>query len=225
MKFSSTMIAIKLCLVLYLFPSHILANNFLTISVENQSGDPIENVVISAYIKNTLSDTFVQQKKIKVIDQVDKEFIAHVLPIQLGTAINFPNHDQIRHHVYSFSEAKKFEIPLYEGLPAKPILFDKIGVVSLGCNIHDWMSAYIYVVDTPYFTTSDAKGQATLELPFGEYKIHYWHPNIDKENTTVDQTIKFNTEFKQALSTQLVIKKTWSFRRGPLSGHRLGRYR
>ena len=89
--------------------------------------------------------------------------------------MSFPNRDNIRHHVYLFSSPKKFELPLYIGTPAAPVLFDKPGVVALGSNIHDWMLAYIYVVTTPYFAKMAADGKArldgltpgTCEAPFG----------------------------------------------------------
>lgn len=224
MKFSSGILA-AMRLVCCLFPPLTLASESLFVKVSNQSGDPVEHVVISAFAQNTGHQHSIPPNKITVIDQVDREFINHVTPIQVGTAIDFPNHDQIRHHVYSFSPAKNFEIPLYKGSPANPILFEKAGVVSLGCNIHDWMSAYIVVIDTPYFTTTDANGQATLELPSGEYEIRYWHPNIDGKSGDVTQMIKLEPGSAENISIQLNIKQTWSFRRGPLSINNRGRYR
>ena len=223
MRFSIAVI-IKISLAFYLPLSTVLANDSVIVTVKNQSGDVVKDVVVSAYQKKTQEIPATTLKEIKIIDQVDKEFIAHVLPIQRGTAINFPNHDQIRHHVYSFSPAKNFEIPLYEGMPLKPVLFDTIGVVSLGCNIHDWMSAYIYVVDTPHFTTTDANGIATLKLPLGEYNIRFWHPNIDKKSTDIHKIISVNTESSPSIAVQLGIKKTWSIRRSPFSLNQ-GRYR
>ncbi len=77
--------------------------------------------------------------------------------------VQFPNKDNIRHHVYSFSAARKFELPLYSGTPAQPVLFDKVGVVKLGCNIHDWMIGYIYVTETPYFGKSNAEGRVDMD--------------------------------------------------------------
>ena len=150
MKFSSGIFA-SMRVFCCLFPSIIFANESLSVRVSNRSGDPIEYAVISAFVQNAEHHPAIPLNKTTVIDQIDKEFIAHVTPIQIGTAIDFPNHDQIRHHVYSFSPAKNFEIPLYKGSPAIPIVFEKAGMVSLGCNIHDWMSAYIYVIDTPFF--------------------------------------------------------------------------
>ncbi len=212
-------------LVCCLFPPFIFANETLTVRVSNQSGDPVEHAVISVFVQDAEDQPSIPQNKTIVIDQVDKEFIAHVTPIQIGTAINFPNHDQIRHHVYSFSPAKNFDLPLYKGSPANPVFFDKVGVVSLGCNIHDWMSAYIYVIDTPFFTLTDKKGDASFELPSGEYEIRYWHPNIDEEIDDIHQIVKFDSGSAQNILIQMDIKQTWSFRRGPLSINNRGKYR
>jgi plastocyanin len=203
----------------------IFANEKITVSVSNQSGEPIEYVVISVFAQNLEQHSSVPRNRITVIDQIDKEFIAYVTPIQIGTAIEFPNHDQIRHHVYSFSPAKNFEIPLYKNLPANPVLFENAGVVSLGCNIHDWMSAYIYVVDTPYFAMTDNNGLAVLELPAGKYELRYWHPKVDKESSDSSQMINLEAGLAQNISIQLGLKQTWSLRRGPFSSNNRGRYR
>ena len=110
------------------------------------------------------------------MDQIDKTFVPGLLPIVVGTRVIFPNHDQIRHHVYSFSRTKSFELPLYKGLDAPPVLFDKVGVVKVGCNIHDWMSAIILVLPTPYFAVTDAEGRFALsDLPHGTYHLAAWH--------------------------------------------------
>ena len=111
------------------------------------------------------------------VEQVDREFVPYVSVIQTGTTVTFPNRDPILHHVYSFSPAKTFEIKLYTGKSPSEILFDKSGVVTLGCNIHDWMIAYIVVVPTPYFGRTDASGVARLrDLPAGSYEVRAWHP-------------------------------------------------
>ena len=111
-----------------------------------------------------------------IMDQINKEFVPFVAPVQAGTSVTFPNKDNIRHHVYSFSPAKAFDLKLYSGVAARPVLFEKPGPVALGCNIHDWMVAYIYVVDSPWFTKTDKAGAASLDLPGGEYDVKVWHP-------------------------------------------------
>lgn len=111
------------------------------------------------------------------IEQRDREFVPFVTVLQTGTRVSFPNRDSILHHVYSFSPAKPFEIKLYTGTPPGEIVFDKPGVVTLGCNIHDWMIAYIVVVQTPYFARTDKDGVARLrDLPAGAYEVRAWHP-------------------------------------------------
>ncbi|AGE24545.1 methylamine utilization protein [Pseudomonas poae] len=113
------------------------------------------------------------------MDQRGQRFAPHVLVVHTGTQVRFPNSDNIRHQVYSFSAAKRFELRLYEGTPSEPLLFDKAGVVVLGCNIHDWMLGYIYVTDDPVFGASDAQGRVRLEqLPPGDYHATLWHPQL-----------------------------------------------
>jgi plastocyanin len=121
-------------------------------------------------------------RRTAVMDQKNRMFIPHVLPVQTGTSVRFPNSDDIRHHVYSFSPAKPFQLPLYKGTPAKPEVFDKAGVVTLGCNIHDQMSAFIVVLDTPYFETTAANGRASLHnLEAGRYTLRVWYPDMREE--------------------------------------------
>lgn len=111
------------------------------------------------------------------IEQIKKSFMPQVSVVQVGTAIEFPNKDTVRHHVYSFSPAKVFELKLYSGRPEKPVVFDKPGLVVLGCNIHDQMVAYVSVVDTPWFAVSGSDGGAQIrDVPPGEYQVQVWHP-------------------------------------------------
>ena len=111
------------------------------------------------------------------IEQRGREFLPWMTVVQTGTSVDFPNNDTIRHHVYSFSEPKRFEIKLYAGKPGKPIVFDKPGQVDIGCNIHDWMEAHVLVVDTPYFARTGADGRATVAgVPAGRYRLRLWHP-------------------------------------------------
>ena len=119
--------------------------------------------------------------RIAYMDQRNRTFVPHVLPVQTGTWVEFPNSDNIRHQVYSTSPAKRFQLPLYTGKPAFPVQFDKPGVVELGCNIHPEMSAFIVVVDTPFFATTDG-GHAVLDnLGPGKYTIHVWYPGMRVE--------------------------------------------
>src|SRR5256885_2747943 len=106
--------------------------------VTTPDGKPIADAVV--FVQDSAPAAAAASRS-ATLDQVDKTFVPGLLPIMVGTRVNFPNHDQIQHHVYSFSRTKTFELPLYKGEDAAPVLFDKVGVVKVGCNIHDWMSA------------------------------------------------------------------------------------
>jgi plastocyanin len=114
--------------------------------------------------------------------QKNRQFQPQLAVVQTGTAVNFPNFDTVRHHVYSFSPIKKFELKLYAGTPTAPVVFDQPGFAALGRNIHDAMLASVVVVDTPFFGKTDAAGQLKLELPPGDHEVLYWH-NAAADNT------------------------------------------
>src|SRR3954470_11850981 len=146
----------------------------LSVAVKDANGGPVSDAVVYAEGGNSGS-----AKRQAVIDQRDKQFVPYVSAVQVGTAVLFPNKDNIRHHVYSFSPAKKFELPLYAGIPAEPVVFDKPGFVTLGCNIHDWMIAYVAVLPTPYFQVTGKEGRAALkDLPAGQYTVQVWQPSL-----------------------------------------------
>jgi plastocyanin len=112
-----------------------------------------------------------------IMDQQDLQFVPHVLVVQTGTEVAFPNGDDVSHHVYSFSETKPFELGLYKGDQYPPVPFDRAGIVVLGCNIHDGMLGYIVVVDTPHFAKTDEQGIALIEkVPSGDYVLAAWTP-------------------------------------------------
>jgi plastocyanin len=114
-----------------------------------------------------------------VLTQEKEEFVPFVLPVQVGSPIEFPNRDAIKHQVYSSSKAKKFELPLYAGAGREPVVFDQAGVVTLGCNIHDWMLGYVVVVETPWFSKSGDDGIATImSVPPGRYRAEIWQRRL-----------------------------------------------
>ena len=117
------------------------------------------------------------------ISQAKRQFQPRVTLITTGTRATFPNFDTVRHHVYSFSPIKTFELKLYAGVPGVPIVFDKPGVAVLGCNIHDKMAAWVVVADTPWSARSAANGRARIEaVPAGQYKLRVWHPGLAPNN-------------------------------------------
>ena len=143
--------------------------------VRDPSGKPVADAVV--YVLPAAGAVDARPGKTAEIEQVDREFVPYVSVIQSGTTVTFPNRDPILHHVYSFSQAKAFEIKLYSGKSPGGILFDKPGIVTLGCNIHDWMIGYVLVVATPHFAKTDASGVARMrDIPAGSYELRLWHP-------------------------------------------------
>ncbi len=137
------------------------------------------------------------------IDQIDREFVPSAISVPVNTRVQFPNKDDIRHHVYSFSSAKSFELPLYKGMPARPIQFPQQGVVTIGCNIHDWMIAHIYVVDAAIHGLTDAEGSWRQEgVPPGRYHVEVWHHALETEREKVDE-IRVEAGGRVGLETQL----------------------
>ena len=122
--------------------------------------------------------------------QVARQFVPSVLIVPTGTAVSFPNRDSVRHHVYSFSATKKFELKLFAGTPANPVVFDKSGIAVLGCNIHDNMTAWIVVVDTPFYGLSDSLGIAALpDVPPANYHLRVWHSRLPVGAAALDQAL------------------------------------
>jgi plastocyanin len=124
------------------------------------------------------------------VAQSERRFVPRVSVVTPGTAVRFPNRDTVRHHVYSFSPAKTFELKLYTGTPAKPVLFDKPGIAVLGCNIHDSMVAWVLVVETPHHAVADAQGVLRLEaVPPGSYRLRSWHPALPPGTPPGDEAL------------------------------------
>jgi len=170
----------------------------LSIQLTNQAGIPLADAVV--FESRATAASSVHVKKRQTIVQRGRVFHPFVTVVEKGTEISFPNDDPMLHHVYSFSPAKRFEIKLYKGLPAAPILFDKTGVVALGCNVHDWMLAYVLVVDTPVFAKSEEDGVAHLRsLVPGKHELMVWYPGIREPVPLQTVTIAGATESKSIL--------------------------
>ncbi len=191
----------------------------LNAEVVSSKGKPVRDAVVFAVPADPAVLQGIQAQKQVDVDQVDKEFIPYVTAVYRGTDVNFPNSDKIRHHVYSFSEAKQFEIPLYTGAPEKPIHFDKPGEVALGCNIHDWMKAYVFVCESPFFTTTDADGKASLtDLPAGQYQVRVWHPTLRGKPEDTGQKVSLEADSApQIVQFTIREKKLWKPWRAPTS--------
>ncbi len=147
-------------------------------TVTDEQNRPVEEAVLSLTLPDGQSFPPPPTPLVAVMEQRQKQFMPYVLPVRVGTVVQFPNRDPVKHHVYSFSPAKRFELKLYDGNVIQEVLFDTVGMVVLGCNIHDWMVGYVYVVDTPYFVKTDQTGHwRFINLAAGSYDLHLWHPH------------------------------------------------
>lgn len=164
------------------------------IHITNQFGEPLANAVVEILQPKpptAAADTV-------YVYQQDLAFNPYVTAIPVGTYVNFPNLDKTRHHVFSFSPAKTFEIKLFVGKPRDPILFDKPGIVALGCNIHDNMQAFIYVGTSHQLAVTNAQGIASFTLPDTfDYQIKLWHPwqlqdHPEQQISSVSPTLAFS---------------------------------
>jgi plastocyanin len=145
--------------------------------VSDAAGKPLADAVVM--LEATSGPVPVRPLNGVQITQVHRQFDPQVTVVPVGTAVAFPNLDTVRHHVYSFSGVKNFELKLYAGVPAAPVVFDKPGIAVLGCNIHDQMVAWVIVVDTPFYARSSALGKATLAgVPAGAYRLKVWHSTL-----------------------------------------------
>jgi plastocyanin len=167
-------LALALTAMVFAWPAFALT--IVRAQVVGPAGEPVEDAAVS--LRPTSGQKTAGHAPAPAsVAQHDREFVPYLTVVQIGAAVRFPNQDSIRHHVYSFSEPKKFEIKLYAGDAPAPIIFDKPGVVTMGCNVHDWMLGYIFVVDTPWFGKTDAHGQVQIDaVEDGQYEARVWHP-------------------------------------------------
>jgi plastocyanin len=168
--------------------SHLISQAALQTITVTLNGQAVAGAMVSVYVKGAKAQG--TPGTVTNMGQRDKAFEPPVLIIQTGTMVNFPNFDTVRHHVYSFSAIHPFEIKLYAGTPAAPVLFDKPGIATLGCNIHDRMLGFIHVVDTPYFGLTNERGQLTLELPNGDHRARVWTQVMSESFAGVEQDLR-----------------------------------
>jgi plastocyanin len=164
-------------LVLAMFFAWPIHASELSVQVVDERGAAVADAVV--YVELAAGAKRSGKPAAAVMDQRDKEFVPHVLVVQKGAEVAFPNGDNIHHHVYSFSGVQTFEFPLYKNGQRPRMRFGNVGAVPLGCNIHNWMMGYIYVVDTPWFTKTSRDGSAKIKgLNQSAAVVKVWHPRI-----------------------------------------------
>jgi hypothetical protein len=162
----------------------------LSISIRTPAGQPVGDAVVTVYPAGGTGGAPIHFDWPNLMTQQDIQFHPFVLIVPVGATVSFPNRDKVRHHVYSFSPAKKFELKLYSRDENETVRFEKPGAVALGCNIHDTMVAFIKVVDTPFAAKSEANGEAQIHgLPPGAVTVHVWQPYLKSPNNEIQRTV------------------------------------
>ena len=170
--------------------------------VADAAGKPLAGAAV--FLESKDARAAVRPGPMVDVVQVQRQFQPTVSVVTVGTAVNFPNRDTVRHHVYSFSPVKKFEIKLYVGTPAAPVVFDSAGIAALGCNIHDSMAAWVVVVDTPHHGLTGTDGKLTLpNVPAGTYRLRAWHPGLPPGAAALDQALQVPATGTQAVAVKL----------------------
>jgi plastocyanin len=180
--------AIKRWACLFTLASPLVWAGTVQVQVNDSAGKPLADAV--AFLESREARLAARPAAGAEIAQANKKFEPRVIVVPVGTPVSFPNRDTVRHHVYSFSPAKTFELKLYTGPAANPVVFDKVGVAVLGCNIHDQMAAWVVVVETPYFGRSAKAGSIVMHnVPPGSYRLRVWHPGLPVGAPAADQAL------------------------------------
>ncbi len=161
----------------------------LTVRVVDQSGHPVRDAVVTFY-PSGVAPRAPRSSGRYVISQQNLQFHPFLTIVPVGADVSFPNLDNTKHHVYSFSPAKRFELKLFAKSQSPTVHFDKPGVVALGCNIHDQMSAFIVVTDSVWTTRTNGQGVATFEAPNASGRLAVWHPYLRAPGGAVQQPIR-----------------------------------
>jgi len=191
--------------------------------VRDAKGQPVSDAIVVAAPEGGTPVSPVRPG-LETVDQINREFVPYVKPIAVGSSVSFPNKDNIRHHVYSFSPPKVFELPLYVGTPANPVVFDRPGVVTIGCNIHDWMIAHIYVAESPHVGRTDSQGRVKLtNLTPGRYTVRVWHPRLEAAEASTRRSVTVSETGAVEATWQVSLGADLRPRRAPMPGR--GGYR
>ncbi len=196
-------IALTAALIMTAVPLASTSSELSVTVTQSGSAEPVTGAVISIATFRKVAPVSAE------IYQQNRAFHPHLLVIPVGSSVDFPNRDNTQHHVYSFSPAKTFNIELYAGRPEAPIVFDKPGIVELGCNIHDHMRAFIIVTDTAAIGQTNESGQVTLAIDpkyaeGGEARIELqvWHPRLPDNTRPVVREVDLGQPANITLSLE-----------------------
>jgi len=181
--------ALQIIIASTLFATAAHAADF-SVAVRNAAGQPIRDAVVTLTPASGPPAGPIKFDWPMKMAQQNIQFEPFVLIVPVGADVSFPNKDSVRHHVYSFSPTKRFELKLYGKDESRSVHFDKAGVVALGCNIHDSMAGFIKVVDTPYAAKTDAAGNVDVHnAPAGQVILRVWQPYLKAPNNEITRTV------------------------------------
>ena len=189
--------AALLACALALASARLLPAAAVDVTVLDAKGAGVPDAVVSL-LRTDAPTAPVASGRVEIAQQ-DQEFLPYVTVVPVGTEVEFPNRHDIQHHIYSLSKAKRFEKPLYAPGAHESIVFDQPGVVTLGCNIHDWMVAYVVVVPTPHHAKTDAGGASRVEVPPGRYRLEVWHPRLaapESREVEAGASVRFDVKLR-----------------------------
>lgn len=172
-----------------LFMAHHVQAADLSVKVRAKDGAPVANAVVTFHLDGGYKGAIKLPWPYRIA-QEKIQFNPRVLIVPVGATVAFPNLDKVRHHVYSFSPGNKFELKLYGRDETHSYTFQKAGIAAIGCNIHDQMSAYIAIVDTPYAALTDAKGVAVLRDAAGSGELRVWRDDVRAPGNRIVQKMK-----------------------------------
>jgi plastocyanin len=145
----------------------------VTGSVDRSLAKTLSDAVV--YVEDVPGKTFQPPRAPAIIEQRHMAFEPHVLPVLKGTTVRFPNADRVRHNVFSPSPAKPFNLGIYYPQEARDVVFEKVGVITLLCNVHEQMSGYLLVLQNPYFSRVTSDGHFTIaDVPDGNHSLVLW---------------------------------------------------
>jgi plastocyanin len=161
----------------------------LSVRVTDTSGRPVRDAVVTLHPSGGAARQPRAGGKFTVAQQ-NLQFRPFLTIVPVGADISFPNFDPTKHHVYSFSSAKKFELKLFAKDQSRTVHFDKPGVVALGCNIHDQMSAFIVVTNSAWTARTNAQGMVIFgDAPNAPARLTVWHPYLRAPGGQLQQAV------------------------------------
>ncbi len=159
------------------------------VRVTDAAGHPVRDAVVTLVPAGTAART-PRPSGHYIVSQKNLQFNPFLTIVPVGVDVSFPNLDPTKHHVYSFSPAKKFELKLFAKDQSRSVHFDRPGVVALGCNIHDRMSAFIFVTDSAWTLRTNAQGVVVFaDAPNAPARLRVWHPYLRAPGGQVEQAI------------------------------------